>query len=183
MGCLCLNRRLQYNFRKKTNETWKQQNKSSCGRMGNKGNVPTILLCFLSLEGYIIYNCSLQSVWDSARWWGVKLTPVACSYRQRPDLWIDTSAQWVTVSTGESESVSSLFLHSSNRGAVSGSDEDGADANVWCLKLFDFWVDGVKPMKSCERLRELIVNCLFPSLQNPLSPFPSLLPHRPGCTQ
>lgn len=30
----------------------------------------------------------------------------------------------------ESESVSSLFLHSFNRRAVSGSDEDGADANV-----------------------------------------------------
>lgn len=39
MGCLCLSRWLQYNFRKKTNETWKQQSRSGCRRMGNKGNV------------------------------------------------------------------------------------------------------------------------------------------------
>lgn len=132
--------------------------------------------CSAPLECYIIYNCSLQSVWGRARWWGVKLTPVACSYRQRPDLGIDTSVLWVTVSAGESESVSSLFLHSFNRRAVSGCDEDGADANVWFLKLFDFSVDGVKPMKSCERLRELIVYCLFPSIPSSRSLFLPSLP-------
>lgn len=128
------------------------------------------------LECYIIYNCSLQSVWGSARWWGVKLTPMAYSYRQRPDLWIDTLVLWVTVSAEESESVSSLFLHSFNRRAVSGCDEDGADTNVLCLKLFDFWVDGVKPMKCCERLRELIVYCLFPSILSSHSVFLPSLP-------
>lgn len=175
MSSLCLSRWLQHKIRKKTNETWKQQSRCVCRRMGNKRNVlkkcsPALHLCC------IIYNCSLQSVWGSARWWGVKLTPVACSYRQRPDLWIDTSVQWVTVSAEESESVSSLFLHSFNRRPVSGCDEDGADANVWCLKLFDFWVDGVKPMKCCERLRELIMYCLFPSILSSRSIFLPSLP-------
>lgn len=39
MSCLCLSRWLQYNFRKKTDETWKRQSRSGCTRMGNKGNV------------------------------------------------------------------------------------------------------------------------------------------------
>lgn len=132
----------------------------------------TLLLC--TLECYIIYSCSLQSVWGSARWWGVKLTPMACSYRQRPELRIDGSVLWVTVSAEESETVSSLFLHSFNRSALAGCDEDGADANVWSLKLFDFWVDGVKPMKCCERLR---ADSILSFSKYPQFPFFFFLPY------
>lgn len=61
---------------------------------------------------------------------GVKLTPVACSYRQRPDLRINTAVQEGPALAVASESVSSLFLRSFNSRDVAGSDEDEPDTNA-----------------------------------------------------